>query len=1110
MTSRQHGPEPSDGSGSKFQEGSVAFRLQRSFAAASVSAGAAGAGAAADTCRDVSPNDDDGYSDAADAADTVQASEGEVPENPLLVAQPLHGESGQISSRETKHPSVSRDAMSSLACVYNGSSRTPLHLEESSEDDDSGDFDRECDIIMDGLVLSDDEGGVASHSRGTYDKNGHVLPREQASASAKVVSPDNRGGSKAPSSAMHADSPLHRRGSWSGNASGESPHVTTQKQRHSFDNNMFRSVDIRASSPYEAKVPYTTTKPPPRGGLFTELDDEESDSDEIRSVGVSSTSSSSSDSISIASDDICVDEGSFELTADEYVPCSFVTSQRGPDSTNLLLNESVQNLGYTISASSIVEGKAVGSINPAYLDVEMAAGIMGGKLPAPVATKFVREHHLFLRAVLQLMAERDRVGVEANMDDPHTIKSGSLKKSSTNIPGVWKVKFVEIRRGIFSYYEDKASTAGESLIRRNIPLRTSLCTVRAVKLPYLTLSDVGPKTSLFGGSSKSGSGGFVFELSVQGNGRRLWMASSNEERQAWIRAIHEGMLGVSSISARGQVPSQRGSANSSKHPLFSSGPSPADDVDRYLQIQSALKSADTESAYASIMSRLWETSLRIPVQRIREQAETVASYDSPRLHHDTRTRLERFWDDLSRNVVSLNGHVLHGDVKYGPERMVGALTRGILEYDQLGSEQHSSTDSRRPNNLRRADSGVTTELITEVQAIGYARDILFGCNRPGTGMDDDSFFSVETLCGNNGFSVLIPISSQVEPVGVHVSSVNVAECDELTNENRSGNALERTGWVECKGKSSKKWKRRFCVLSEGVISYYENGYPRPHGLRDQLVLVGASMGFNSEDEKSGDESGPCSPERSVRQHIISIRTRDQSRAKHYIAFDNSVDMMSWAEAIRSSIESCSPGGAPEESTVSDAASPYMDSDGNETKKSILRGFKPPFIAGVLNSDGDSRTPRSSSPVPQQEFKGIFGTLKSSKGDENDAGTGSSRSGKESKDAPKKSFFPTIKRSGAGMGMATLQAYKYPDASVRVTVQASTMYKLCTANGNGDEVLGTVRTKILRNYLLAGGPNGRMIRGEDVVEMEFLKGIVREETFQLIFEKNNLGAQQKRE
>ena len=88
-------------------------------------------------------------------------------------------------------------------------------------------------------------------------------------------------------------------------------------------------------------------------------------------------------------------------------------------------------------------------------------------------------------------------------------------------------------------------------------------------------------------------------------------------------------------------------------------------------------------------------------------------------------------------------------------------------------------------------------------------------------------------------------------------------------------------------------------------------------------------------------------------------------------------------------------------------------------------------------------------------------------------------------------------------MAALQADKYPDATVRISVQSSTMYKLCTSNPDGDEnqdTWGMVRTKLLRNYLLAGGPNGRMIRGEDIVELEFLKGIVREETFHLIFSK----------
>ena len=582
------------------------------------------------------------------------------------------------------------------------------------------------------------------------------------------------------------------------------------------------------------------------------------------------------------------------------------------------------------------------------------------------------------------------------------------------------------------------------------------------------------------------------------------MASSKEERQAWIRAIHEAMIGVS------QTVPRRDSGNS-RHPLLPWMAPPKDDCDQYLKIQTATKAATSEAAYISAVTPLWNTTLCIPVQRIREQAETVATFDSPdnSRHHEARTRLQVFWDDLSHNSLSLNGHTLLGEHKYGPERMMGALTRCILEYDRLANEKDAAAPDRRTGNFRRAStvSSSAAEQMTEVQAIGYARDILLGCNRSGSGRDDDSFYSVETLLGNNDFAVLIP-SSQMEPVQVDVSNVN-ADDDEAAglqnNSTRGGNSFERSGWVEYRTKSSKKWKRRYCVLSEGVVSIYENGYPRPHGLRDQLVLVGAAISTtggtapgDDTDDKSGDESKQSSSERSVRKHAVFIKTRDTSKPKHYVAFENRAEMMGWAEAIRSSIETCSPEGIVTEISMSEGGSSFNEADaGIEGKKGLLSTFRPPFLGG----GGGAITP----PADDESSRGggLFGTLRKGAKSSEDSSIRAPPQDDPSASKRTKFFRNPMRAPSTGSIMAALQADKYPDATVRISVQSSTMYKLCTSNPDGDEnqdTWGMVRTKLLRNYLLAGGPNGRMIRGEDIVELEFLKGVVREETFHLIFSK----------
>ena len=43
----------------------------------------------------------------------------------------------------------------------------------------------------------------------------------------------------------------------------------------------------------------------------------------------------------------------------------------------------------------------------------------------------------------------------------------------------------------------------------------------------------------------------------------------------------------------------------------------------------------------------------------------------------------------------------------------------------------------------------------------------------------------------------------------------------------------------------------------------------------------------------------------------------------------------------------------------------------------------------------------------------------------------------------------------------------------------------------------VKCKIARKFYLSGGSNGRIIKGDDLAELYFLKGLVREETFDLI-------------
>ena len=44
----------------------------------------------------------------------------------------------------------------------------------------------------------------------------------------------------------------------------------------------------------------------------------------------------------------------------------------------------------------------------------------------------------------------------------------------------------------------------------------------------------------------------------------------------------------------------------------------------------------------------------------------------------------------------------------------------------------------------------------------------------------------------------------------------------------------------------------------------------------------------------------------------------------------------------------------------------------------------------------------------------------------------------------------------------------------------------------------IRTNFLQNFRLSGGPNGRILRGEEVVQLNFLKGLVATDTFDKVY------------
>ena len=393
-----------------------------------------------------------------------------------------------------------------------------------------------------------------------------------------------------------------------------------------------------------------------------------------------------------------------------------------------------------------------------------------------LAQNIATEHRIFLRAILDLLTERDLRATELAYDihnngpnTNNTLKIGSLRKASHRIKGLWKMKYVEIRRGTFSYFDDSAlkqkqgrsssSISGQQyqyqhqhqLLRKDIPLKAStLCTCRAVKLRSVKV--VLPSTIITSTTSSSSSAGHVFELRIQGGKRRLWMANTREERQSWMQAIHNACIGasvtrgdnfleyqmveqdltvgigigigsISSSSSRrnkkkknAKQQQQQQQGNSNNIPINSPY---KQDIERYLEVREAtMHNAHSKEEYvlalfANDNVRGKET-MTVPVQYIKTIPEDTIRNSSnncatsPSTFHETEISscVEQLWKDLLRDSVEINGEVLAGDSFHGPERIVGRLTQQILSLDDTASS--SSSSSSLPLATSSSSSGKTS------------------------------------------------------------------------------------------------------------------------------------------------------------------------------------------------------------------------------------------------------------------------------------------------------------------------------------------------------------------------------------------------------------------
>jgi PH domain len=632
---------------------------------------------------------------------------------------------------------------------------------------------------------------------------------------------------------------------------------------------------------------------------------------------------------------------------------------------------------------------------------------------------FAMEHRIFLKAALDLLAQRDKVATEVGMNDPNVLRWGSLKKASHLMRGIWKVKYVEIRRGMFSYYEDAAtggkpfhhqqqlvhnstSNSGDgtgessSLLRKNIPLEAGSFHCRAVRLHQKALN-ITPR-------------GAIFELALNGRPKRLWMANSREERQAWIQAIHDAMVGGS--ATRGGNPAQKSLAQESKTSQHK------DDIKKYQKVQGMLRSAKSKEEYVVALRTIFRHDLNVPVKIIIDQTEqeTKPSGDVKGAFHegDVKFGVDQLYKDLLRDTLKINDDVYHGNSGHAPERITGALARKIM---LCGRRSDESFDDDKGSVTRSSKYDMT-----ESQALVYARDVLLSGNRTRSG--GDSYFCVNTLCKNEDLVVLVPSSMEAEPVSVTITRDDDDEAASISHDLRS-----KSGWLRTRRRSKNPWVKAYFVLSEGTLSFYEHALPRPLGLQGQLAISEATMSAAREEKGNG--------------FVLSIKTKDNGDRQ--LLFESEESLLVWAYALECTAKA--KGGA--------EPAPLMKA---------MRGMM-------------SRMPRVSivGVVGAPPFRATTNV--------DDVGTPEGTSLAET----------ALREHVANLGLdfkaleGRLAVYaKQTATTVKVAIEAGTVYKVCTLDPEGDEsqdIWAVIEATFLQDFRVSGGPNGRIIRGEEIVRVD---------------------------
>eukprot|EP00984_Skeletonema_dohrnii_P014413 scaffold6045_cov89-Skeletonema_dohrnii-CCMP3373.AAC.1 len=132
------------------------------------------------------------------------------------------------------------------------------------------------------------------------------------------------------------------------------------------------------------------------------------------------------------------------------------------------------------------------------------------------------------------------------------VVQGGSSTTESSLLTSWKHKYVEVRKGMLSYYANTTSSlpTKSDLVRKNVTLEVSTSVCRAINLeegdnihPFESKDTISSSLPPKFGKKKE-THLYAFELVVNGE-TRVWASRSEAGRQSWIKVINRGMIGRS-------------------------------------------------------------------------------------------------------------------------------------------------------------------------------------------------------------------------------------------------------------------------------------------------------------------------------------------------------------------------------------------------------------------------------------------------------------------------------------------------------------------------------------------------------------------------------------